>query len=127
MVLNRQPFRATYKAVMGEWEFQGCDASDFEAIFVPDKKTIPQRPLMTLKRGAPIITNPVASHTQTVFNAIHHVDLFCFAVSTEKIKALRPSEVEFLCQKTNIGSEKYLFYFIPSPWFLFERFGPKPE
>jgi hypothetical protein len=49
MVLNRQPFRATYKGVMGEREFQGCDASDFEAIFVPDKKTISLRPLMELK------------------------------------------------------------------------------
>jgi hypothetical protein len=67
MVLNRQPFRATYKGVLGEWEFQGCDASDFEAIFVPDKKTISPRPLMKLKRGAPIIINPVSSHTLTVF------------------------------------------------------------
>jgi hypothetical protein len=28
---------------------------------------------------------------------------------------------------THIGSEKYLFYFMPSPWFLYNRFGPKPE
>ena len=70
IVFNRDPVRSTYNGVIGCWSCRGSEASDFRPIeytFHRDKQTVKPSSIMTAKRGAPIIINPVSSYAQLVF------------------------------------------------------------